>query len=595
MNKENDLTPWVRNKYLALWSELKDSEFTFEEGVRVLKEKKEISDESAANEIFSELRDCNLVETRRDPHDGRKSIYKLKPIMEFLGGGENLSRDELIRILKKAADLIRTRVNYEFILLLLFLKRISDRWEIEYETNVKEFTEKGLSEEEAREEAKEGVFHEFDIPEEYLWDNLRKDVENLPMKLENAMKKIAEREPDLKPVFERFDFLQFARNRENTEILRQLMEVFSERKLYHVSPDILGDAYEWILSYFAPQKAKEGEVYTPREVINLLVELIDPAVDGGIEIYDPACGSGGMLICAYNHIKKKFGEEGVKKVFLCGQEVNPLTAALCKMNMFIHDIRDHRIEIGDTLMWPKLKDEDGKIKRFDVVIFNPPWNQDGYEEEKLKKAEAWQERFSYGFTPSQSADWVWVQHALASTKQSGKVGLVIDNGCLFRGGKEKNVRAKILDADLVDCVILLPEKLFYNTGAPGGIILFNKGKPPERRRKVLFINASQEYEKHPEVRKLNRIGSQHIEKIAKIYREFRDVKDIARVVPLEEIKNNDYNLNVTLYVFAEEKAEEIDIQREWRELNEVEQEIVDVEKKIEEYLRVIGYGGEDEK
>ncbi|MEM4056762.1 MAG: class I SAM-dependent DNA methyltransferase [Thermoplasmatales archaeon] len=587
MNKENDLAPWVRNKYLALWSELKDREFTFEEGVRVLKEKKEISNESAANEIFSELLDCNLLETRKDHLDARKSIYKLKPIIEFTSREEYVSRDDLIRILKKAADLIRTRVNYEFILLLLFLKRISDRWEIEYENTVNELIEKGMSEEEAKEEAKEGVFHEFDIPEEYLWKNLRKDVENLPMKLGNAMKSIAEREQDFRSVFERFDFLQFARNRENTEILRQLMEVFSERKLYHVSPDVLGDAYEWILSYFAPQKAKEGEVYTPREVINLLVELIDPAVDGGIEIYDPACGSGGMLISAYNHIKKKFGEESVKKVFLYGQEVNPLTAALCKMNMFIHDIRDHRIEIGDTLMWPKLKDEEGKIKRFDVVIFNPPWNQDGYEEEKLKKAEDWQERFSYGFTPSQSADWVWVQHALASTKQNGKVGLVIDNGCLFRGGKEKNVRAKILDADLVDCVILLPEKLFYNTGAPGAIILFNKVKPSERRGKVLFINASQEYEKHPEVRKLNSLSDENIRRIVEAYKNFRDVEDFAKVVSLDEVRANSYNLNVTLYVVPAEKGEEIDIFKEFEELKALEVEKDEIIAKLEEYIQKI--------
>ncbi|MEM0098464.1 MAG: N-6 DNA methylase, partial [Thermoplasmata archaeon] len=457
----------------------------------------------------------------------------------------------------------------------------------EYENTVNELIEKGMSEEEAKEEAKEGVFHEFDIPEEYLWKNLRKDVENLPMKLGNAMKSIAEREQDFRSVFERFDFLQFARNRENTEILRQLMEVFSERKLYHVSPDVLGDAYEWILSYFAPQKAKEGEVYTPREVINLLVELIDPAVDGGIEIYDPACGSGGMLISAYNHIKKKFGEESVKKVFLYGQEVNPLTAALCKMNMFIHDIRDHRIEIGDSLMWPKLKDEEGKIKRFDVVIFNPPWNQDGYEEEKLKKAEDWQERFSYGFTPSQSADWVWVQHALASTKQNGKVGLVIDNGCLFRGGKEKNVRAKILDADLVDCVILLPEKLFYNTGAPGAIILFNKVKPSERKGKVLFINASQEYKKHPEVRKLNSLSDENIRRIVEAYKNFRDVEDFAKVVSLDEVRANSYNLNVTLYVVPAEKGEEIDIFKEFEELKALEVEKDEIIAKLEEYIQKI--------
>jgi type I restriction enzyme M protein len=488
-------------------------------------------------------------------------------------------------LLKKAADIIRTRVSYEFILILLFLKRLSDKWETEYKEAVEILKKEGLSEEEAKEEAKNPAYHYgLDFPEEFLWDNIRKDVERLPEKLANVMKELAKRNPDLKDIFERVDFMQFATNPESKEILRQLFEVFSERKLYKVSPDVLGDAYEWIISYFAPQKAKEGEVYTPREVIRLMVEILDPKPNESV--YDPACGSGGMLILSYNYVKKKYGEKEAEKISLFGQEVNPLSLAICKMNLIIHGINDARVELGDTLLYPRFK-ENGFIKQFDVALTNVPWNQDGYGEETLKKGEFWNKRFPFGFPPRQSADWAWIQHLLASIKENSKAAIVLDNGCLFRGGKEKAIRAKILEEDLIECVILLPEKLFYNTGAPGAILIFNKNKPAERKGKVLFINASQEYEKHPEVRKLNILSDKNIEKIVKVCRTFGEVDGISRVVSLDEIKENDYNLNVTLYVFPEEKEEEIDVEREWNELKEIEKEAKEVEEKMDKYLKEV--------
>jgi Type I restriction-modification system methyltransferase subunit len=245
--------------------------------------------------------------------DARKSIYTLKAragIREILSKN-TLTRSDIETLLKRAADLIRTRVDYKFILILLFLKRISDKWELEFEEAYKEAYEDGLSDEEAKEEAKNSVWHTFNLPEEYLWENIRKDVANLPERLSKALKKIAELNPELKDVIDNVDFIQFASNRENLEILRQLIELFSERKLHHVSPDILGDSYEWILRYFAPDKAKEGEVYTPREVIKLLVEMLDPKPKQ--EVYDPACGSGGMLILSYKHIEEIYGKEEAKK------------------------------------------------------------------------------------------------------------------------------------------------------------------------------------------------------------------------------------------------------------------------------------------
>ncbi|MDI3475106.1 MAG: type restriction enzyme protein [Thermococcaceae archaeon] len=502
--------------------------------------------------------------------------------------GNGLTREELERVLKKAADLIRARVDYKYILLLLFLKRLSDEWEKEFEDYVKKLVKEGLGREEAEEIAlQDREAYTINYPPEYLWRKLReKDVESLPQNLSQALKKLAELNPNLRGVVDRFDFMEFMLHRDNAEILRQLFELFSGLDLKNASPDVLGDAYEWILRYFAPQKAKEGEVYTPREVIRLLVEILKPGPRD--EVYDPAMGSGGMLIGAYLYVKGKKGVDEARKLFLYGQEVNPTTYALAEMNMILHGIKSPKLAVGDTLRRPQFKDGE-KLKRFDVVIANPPWNQDGYGEATLKKAE-FRERFKYGYPPNNSADWAWIQHMLASAKEeTGRVGIVIDNGALFRGGAEKKIRSKVLKDDLLEAVILLPEKLFYNTGAPGAIMVFNLNKSEERREKVLFINASQEYEQHPEVRKLNRLGKEHIRKIVDAFEKFEDVEGFARVVDLEEIKENDYNLNVTLYVFPMEEEEEIDVKAEWEELRKINEELAEVDERIEGYLRELGY------
>jgi type I restriction enzyme M protein len=578
---------WLEKRYDVLWSVFRDFPFRFENAVHLLKEKFQDS-EDQVNVVLSELRKKGFIETEFDPSDARKRIYRLRSLRHVLTGGvkmnqEQLTRGELETLLKAAADLIRTRVDYTFILVLLFYKRISDKWELEFEEAYKEALEDGLTEEEARAEAQNSIYHDFDIPEEYLWEEIRKDPARLPEKFSKAMKTLAERNPELRDVFENVDFIQFTSNTENAEILRQLVELFSSKPLHHVSPDILGDAYEWILRYFAPQKAKEGEVYTPREVIKLIVKILDPRP--GESVYDPACGSGGMLITAYQHVAEEHGKPEADKLFLFGQEYNHKTLALAKMNLYIHDIRNGQLALGNTLLYPKFKEAE-RLKTFDVVIANPPWNQDGYHEEVLKKGEFWKERFNnYGFPPKQSADWAWIEHMLASAKdKTGRVGVVIDNGCLFRGGKEKAIRKAFLEADLIECVVLLPEKLFYNTGAPGAIIILNKNKSEPRKGKVLFINASTEYEQHPEVRKLNRLGDKHIEKIVNAYREFKNIDGFSKPVEIETIKENDYNLNVTLYVFPEEELEEIDVAAEWKEIRHLEEELLEIEKKIEGYL-----------
>ncbi|CEL23998.1 class I SAM-dependent DNA methyltransferase [Methanobacterium formicicum] len=589
MSDNIKLPKWLEGRYDKLYKSFKDASFRMDEASKVLQ--KELG--SSKNEVpavLSELRKAGWITVEMDPVDARKRIYTLKSKesiyekeLSFKKG--KLTRSDIEAILKKAADLIRTRVDYKFILVLLFLKQISDKWDMEYKRAYEEAIEDGLSEEDAAEEASQPSFHDFDLPEEYHWEELRSDVENLPENFSNALKTIAERNPQLKDVIDTFDFVQFTSSRENAEILRQLVELFSEKKLHHVDPDILGDSYEWILRYFAPLKAKEGEVYTPREVIKLLVEILDPKP--GESVYDPASASNGMLIVSYNHVKENYGKEAAEKLFLFGQEVNQKTLALGTMNLYIHDIKNAQTVMGDTLLYPKFKEGDG-VKPFDVVIANPPWNLDGFPEETLKKGDFWRERFSYGFVTKQSADWAWIQHMLSSAKDdTGRVGVIIDSGALFRGGKEKKIRTGIVKSDRIETVILLPEKLFYNTSAPGAIIILNKNKTEERKGKVLFINASEEFKRHREVRKLNRLEEMNISKIVKYYHKFDDDDGFASVVSLDEIKENDYNLNVERYAFPQEEVEDIDIAQEWSELKELEDEQQSLEERIEGYLKEV--------
>jgi type I restriction enzyme M protein len=589
------LPKWLENRYAILWDAFGDSQFTHEDAVKILMEKKKDPWEVVPT-YLSQLRQTGWLLTESDPKDTRQKLYKLKARLGFMTDiiqKGKLTRSDVEGLLKRAADLIRTRVDYKFILILLFLKRLSDKWEDEFSRACEEAIQDGFSREEAEQEARNPVYHDFHLPEELQWDNIKKDIKRLPENFSKAMKALSDLNPELKDIVESVDFVQFASSRENTEILRQLFELFSEKKLKNVSDDILGDAYEWILRFFAPTKAKEGEIYTPREVVRLLVEILDPKP--GDSVYDPACGSGGILILSYKHVEEKYGKEEARKLFLYGQEANRSILALCKMNMYIHGIVDYHLEFGDTLLYPKFKEGDG-LKTFNMVAANPPWNQDGYDEEVLKKGEFWKERFfDYGFVPKQSADWAWIEHMVFSAmKENGRVGVVFDNGSLFRGGKEGIARAKILNADLIECVILLPEKLFYNTGAPGAIVILRKNKPQERKDNVLFINASREFEQHPEVRKLNTLSVENINRIADAYKNFSKHKGFSQVVSKDKIIEKDGSLNVTLYVSADEDEQEINIAQTYAELKELEKEEQDSNQRLEDYLKEMSQvtGGE---
>jgi type I restriction enzyme M protein len=573
----NKLPNWIERRYNKLLEKFGKKEFTFDEAFKVLKENFEDGEQQVKN-ILMEIKKAGLLEVKRNMKDKREKIYKLKDFFEVKKINSVSTRDELINLLKQAADLIRTQVDYTFILLLLFYKASSDKWQKEYEEKKAELLKDGWEEKEAAREAIEPAYHAFNFPFEYLWENIRKEPQRITEKFSIAMKKLAEENPDYQDIFSQFDFSQFTNNPENTIILNQLVELFSKFSFKDISGDILGDAYEWILKYFAPQKAKEGEVYTPREVIRLMIEILAP--EPKKSIYDPALGSGGMLIIGHKYVEEKYGEEKAHTLLLCGQENNAKTLALAKMNMLLHDIRNFRFHLGNTLLFPKFK-ENGEIKKFDYVIANPPWNQKGYGEETLKKAEYWQERYKYGLPQKtdkdKKGDWIWIQHMIASAKDEGKIVVVIDTGAVSRGGREKLIRKGIVEDDLIEAVILLPEKLFYNTPAPAVIIVFNKKKPPERKGKILLINASKEYQ---EGKGQNTLSKENIQKIVNAYQEFKNIEKFAQVVTIEEVKENDYNLSPSRYVSITEEEN-------YRPINEIRADLERLEEEREKIEREI--------
>jgi len=532
---------------------------------------------------------CGLVrEAGRSP-DGR-TLYRI--VVQRSDEVKTPGKDEVLRLLKSAADIIRTAVSYESILLLLFYKVVSDKWE----TVASRYKAEGFTPEQAYTLANTEYLVLYDDREGrlYTWGEVVRRPETI-VEMERALIKVAELNSgtsvglsleELRRLIDKVGLSVLASKEDLRPILVELVELFSKYDFSQVDYDIVGDAYQWVLSYFAPTKAKEGETYTPREVIKLMVRLMDP--ENYSTIVDPACGSAAMLIESYRYVREKTGGSDFS-VKLYGQDRNGDMVAIAKMNLLLHGIRtDAEVFFGDSLVNPEFLRRLGDSGA-DYAIANPPWNQDGYGEERLNRPEL-RRIYRYGYPPSSTADWAWIQLLLHTARK--KAVVVIDQGALFRGGREREIRSRVIADDLVEAVVLLPEKLFYNTSAPGAIVVFNRNKPPERRSKILFINASGEYKPHPEIRRLNILGEDNIERIVKVYREYAEIPGFSRVVPLNEVRRNDYNLNVTLYVTPIGGEEQIDMLREYEELRRIEEEkrqlLERVERIVNEISKVLG-------
>jgi type I restriction enzyme M protein len=365
------------------------------------------------------------------------------------------------------------------------------------------------------------------------------------------MRQVAQLNPDLRGVLDVRDYneRQSGQRTLDDDRLGELVQIVSQHRLglKDTEPDVLGRAYEYLLRKFAEgQGQSAGEFYTPKEVGWLIAQLINPAPH--TTIYDPACGSAGLLIKARLVFEQRHPDQKSAAPRLYGQELNPTTFAMAKMNAFLHDYSDSSFAIGDTFRNPGFTEGD-KLKRFDYVVANPMWNQDGYDESFYDNAQWGQ--FPYGNAPKSSADWGWAQLMLSSLKKGGKVAVILDTGAVARGSgsatsnKEHEIRKAFVENDLIEAVILLPENLFYNTTAPGIILLINHNKSSDRRNQILLVNASGHFVK---VKPKSILTDEGIATIIELYHNWTSKEKASSIISIDEIRSADYNLNPAQYV-----------------------------------------------
>lgn len=504
--------------------------------------------------------------------------------------------------------------NYkDYVLSMLFVKYLSDTYEESVENLKKEY---------------DGIRLErqiknlpFSLKEEYTFNYLlqNKYAVDIGTKISEALTGIESSNPILAGIFRGIDFnseANLGKKEQKNPLLRSLLEDFSDLDLRpskietsneQVPSDVIGDAYEYMIGEFATMAGKKaGSFFTPQQVSEVMAQIVAPQPKD--RVYDPTCGSGSLLIRAAR-------KGGFDKVQIYGQEVNSSAISMARMNMFIHDIKDARIAWGDTLAYPQHLDGDGNLMKFECIVANMPFSKDKWaqgfnpggevsvddeEEEdsknkkKGKKVEFKMEagldrwhRFDMGIPPSSKGDWAFLLHMIASMSGNGRVAAVAPHGVLFRGASEGKIRQAVIDKNLIDTVIGLPENLFYGTSIPACIIVFKRGRTTSD---VLIIDASKEYTKE---KAKNKLRDEDVSKIVRTYKAFvngenAEIEKYSHVATIEEIKENDYNLNIPRYVDTFEEEEIIDIDAVNIEISDLKERISLVEKELELYMKELG-------
>lgn len=504
---------------------------------------------------------------------------------------ENIQQTEINNALFSACDTFRGTISADtykdYILTMLFLKYVSDVWQDHYDNYLKEYGDTPeLIEEMMKNER-------FVLPESASFYTLyaRRNEPGNGERIDQALHAIEEANGTKlrdagKSVFQDISFNsdRLGEEKQKNTILRMILEDFAKPAL-NLKPsrignlDVIGNSFEYLIKYFAASGGqKAGEFYTPPEVSELMAKLMAPKP--GETICDPTCGSGSLLM--------KCGQEVVenhnsKNYALFGQEAIGSTWSLAKMNMFLHGEDNHKIEWGDTIRNPKILDNEGNLMRFDVVVANPPFSLDKWGHEEANNDSY--NRFHRGVPPKSRGDYAFVCHMVETLKEkTGRMAVVVPHGVLFRASSEGKIRQQFIDENLLDSVIGLPEKLFYGTGIPAALLILKKNKTTED---VLFIDASREFKSG---KNQNALSEENIAKILETYNTRQDVDKYAYVATIDEIKENDYNLNIPRYVDTFEEEEEIDIDTVRKERLALKAELSELEAEMANYLKELGYG-----
>jgi len=472
----------------------------------------------------------------------------------------------------EAANILRGPVDAAdfktYVFPLLFFKRISDVFDEEYAT--------ALAESAGDEEY--ALFpqnYRFQIPKGCRWSDVRVVTTNVGQALQKAMRGIERANPEtLYGIFG--DAAWSNKDRLPDSLLRDLIEHFSSITLGNAvaQADVLGQSYEYLIKKFADlTNKKAGEFYTPRSIVRLMINILDPKE--GESIYDPPCGTGGMLLEAVHHVRLNRGDDRTLWGKLFAQEKNLTTSAIARMNLFLHGASDFQVVRGDTLRRPAFFSGDN-LATFDCVIANPPFSLEKWGEE-VWASDPYGRQFA-GMPPGKSGDYAWVQHMIKSMAPArGRMAVVLPHGALFRMGKEGEIRQKILQMDLIEAVIGLGPNLFYGTGLAACILVVRQRKKKDRKKRVLIVDASREFKTG---RAQNELLPEHLERIYGWYRDYQQVEGIARVVTLDEIAGNDHNLNIPRYVEPNNKQEVLTVEEAMSRLQQSATRALDAEEKL---------------
>jgi type I restriction enzyme M protein len=553
-----------------------------------LKEMPELLSIGQVAEIFSIHQDTLrnwekdgiLVPLRVGPRKDRK--YRPQDIQAIVDKmGSKLTLPQLESFLWKSADILRGKIDSsdykKYIFGLLFYKRMSDVWDEEYESVMKEYNDKTI--------AGADYNHRFQVPKDCKWEAVTEQAESIGQKLNDIFDKLTNaNSPKLDKIFDDLDFAN--KDRFPNETLQRLINHFSQYNFgnTYISSDLLGDAYEYLIKQFAADAGKKGgSFYTPREVEKVILGILKPHQKD--HIYDPTVGSGGFLLEAYDYLKQKSGEKIAKTLYLYGQEQELSTFAIARINMFLHGLDSADIRRGDTLANPQFLNQQGGLQTFDITVANPPYSIKDWESE-IFRTNKYGRLEGYDMPPEKNADYAFVLHIIKSMNVNGRAGIVLPHGVLFRSGSEGRIREQILKNDLLEAVIGMPSKLFYGVGIPVAILIVNKNKPENRKNKVLIINAEKDY---LEGKNQNSLRPQDINKIIKAYDGYSDIEKYARVVDIKEIAEKEYNLNISQYIDSSEQEEVIDVKIVRKELESLEKEREMINKKVDGFLKDLNY------